>query len=139
MNRSMEKIKLHEVKLPSNRKFGIFFTVIFCAISTYLYLKDIKLLLYLLFPLTIILFFITIIKAELLMPFNKLWLKFGLMLSKIVSPIVLGMIFFAIFTPIAIFFRIIGRDELKLGYKRKFSYWIERETSSQSEPFKNQF
>jgi len=82
---------------------------------------------------------ITFVKAEILLPFNKLWMKFGFILGKVVSPIVLGIIFFTIFMPIGILFRLIGRDYLSLKLKKKFSYWVKHETSTRSEPFKNQF
>ena len=79
------------------------------------------------------------IKADLLHPLNKLWMRFGLLLGMIVSPIVLGAIFFLLFTPIAVLMRLFGRDELRLRFKKQSSHWIKREKETQSQSFKNQF
>ena len=57
----------------------------------------------------------------------------------IVSPIVLGIIFFGLFTPIAMLMRVIGRDELRLKFTQKVSHWISREEPVKSETFKHQF
>ena len=82
----------------------------------------------------------TVIKAETLLPLNKLWVHFGLLLGMIVSPIVLGFIFFGIFAPISIVTRLFGRDELRLRFKKKTSHWVPSESSSlQFDAFKYQF
>ena len=62
---------------------------------------------------------ITITNADALLPLNKLWMKFGILLGMIISPIIMGIIFFVIFTPIAILMRLSGRDELRLRLKKK--------------------
>jgi hypothetical protein len=66
-------------------------------------------------------------------------MRFGLLLSMIVSPIVLGIVFFGLFTPIAFLMRIYGRDELKLKFMNKTSHWILRSEPLQTDLFKNQF
>tara|TARA_Y100000741_G_C18176239_1_gene527361 strand:- start:673 stop:966 length:294 start_codon:yes stop_codon:yes gene_type:complete len=89
---------------------------------------------------SIIVFSISIVNSKLLYPFNRLWINFGILLGKIVSPIVLGTVFFLIFTPLAIVMRIFGRDELFLNLKEKESYWkIRASNEPDSESFKNQF
>ncbi|MDB2564391.1 SxtJ family membrane protein, partial [Amylibacter sp.] len=70
---------------------------------------------------------------------NKLWMSFGFLLGKIVSPLIIGIIFFALFTPIAVVMRLFGRDELRLRFKSKESHWINREISMQPNSFRNQF
>ncbi len=132
-------MKISETNLPSNQKFGLFFSTIFFILSIYFYLNNKVLAMYLVVILAIVLLSITFIKAEILLPLNKLWMKFGLLLGKIISPIVLGTIFFTIFMPIGILFRLIGRDQLSLKLNKKFSYWVKKETTSRNEPFKNQF
>ena len=82
---------------------------------------------------------VTLIKSDALLPLNKLWMRFGLLLGMIVSPIVLGVIFFGLFTPIAILMRLSGRDELRLKIAQKASHWISREEPIKSETFKHQF
>ena len=63
-------------------------------------------------------------------------MKFGVLLGTIVSPIIMGIIFFGIFTPIAIIMRLSGRDELRLRLKKKKTHWINRKTLNQVDPFK---
>ncbi len=82
---------------------------------------------------------ITFFKADILRPLNKLWMSIGLVLGMIVSPIVMGFIFFVIFTPIGILMRFFGRDELLLRFKKKSSYWTKRNDDIQSNSFRNQF
>jgi hypothetical protein len=80
------------------------------------------------------------LKPDLLLPVNKAWMTLGYLLGYIVSPIVIGSIFFVIFTPISIFLKIIGRDELKLLNKNSDSYWRKRQLNKGSQTsFKNQF
>ncbi len=112
-------MKLSEVNLPSNRKFGFFFITIFLLASCYSYYIDNEIMVYILGTLCGIFLILTIINPKVLLPLNKLWMKFGILLSKIMSPIVMGLIFFGIFTPIAIFTRLLGRDELRLNLKKK--------------------
>ena len=66
-------------------------------------------------------------------------MRFGLLLGMIVSPIVLGIIFFGLFTPIAMLMRMSGRDELKLKFIQKASHWILRKEPIKAESFKHQF
>jgi cytochrome b subunit of formate dehydrogenase len=83
---------------------------------------------------------ITLIRPDFLLPLNRLWMIFGLMLGTVISPMVLGFIFYGLFTPIALFMRLIGRDELNLRYKNHRTYWktkIPGQISDNS--FKNQF
>ena len=132
-------MKFSEIELPSNRKFGIFFTFVFAVAAAYFYNSDIMTWAYLFSATSLIFLFITLVKDELLLPLNKLWMRFGLLLGIIVSPIVLGVIFFGLFTPIAMLMRLSGRDELKLKFSRKASHWISRSEPIKSGSFKNQF
>ena len=132
-------MKFSEIELPSNRKFGIFFTFVFALAAAYFYNSDIMTWAYLFSATSLIFLVITLVKDELLLPVNKLWMRFGLLLGIIVSPIVLGVIFFGLFTPIAMLMRLSGRDELKLKFSRKASHWISRSEPIKSGSFKNQF
>ncbi|MDC3089274.1 SxtJ family membrane protein, partial [Alphaproteobacteria bacterium] len=82
---------------------------------------------------------ITLINSDILLPLNKLWMRFGLLLGMIVSPIILGLIFFGLFTPIAILMRVNGRDEMRLKFAKKASHWISRSEPVNSASFKKQF
>lgn len=132
-------MNLSDIELPSNKKFGFFFSFIFTVVSIYFYLVNIPEGAYVFAFFAMVFLTITLLKSELLQPLNKLWMCFGLFLGMIVSPVVLGVIFFAVFTPIAFLMRLSGRDELRLKFRKQPSHWIRRETESHSEHFKNQF
>lgn len=132
-------MKFSEIKLPSNRKFGFFFTFVFAAAAAYFFYEASITWAYVLVTAAMIFLLITLIKSDVLLPLNKLWMRFGLFLGMIVSPIVLGIIFFGLFTPIAILMRFSGRDELRLSFSHKVSHWITRSEPIKSESFKNQF
>lgn len=132
-------MKFSEVELPSNRKFGFFFTFVFAVAATYFYYSAILTWAYLFIAAASIFLLVTLVKSNSLLPLNKLWMRFGLLLGIIVSPIVLGVIFFGLFTPIAMLMRLSGRDELRLKFTQKASHWISREEPVKSESFKHQF
>jgi hypothetical protein len=128
-----------ETELPSNKKFGFFFTFVFAVASPYLYITTTAFWAYT-FGLASLLFLIlTLTKAEILLPLNKLWMLFGHLLGMLVRPIVLSIIFFGLFTPIAFVMRFSGRDELRLKFSKKPSHWITRIEPITSETFKQQF
>ena len=129
----------HNLKLPSNRKFGFFFTFVFAVSAAYFYYSANVIWAYAFAIATLIFLLITLVKSDALLPLNKLWMRFGLLLGMIVSPIVLGIIFFVLFTPIAMLMRLSGRDELQLKFSYKVSHWIIRNEPIKSESFKQQF
>ena len=126
------------IVLPSNKKFGYFFTFFFLITSIYFYFRENNMAFYA-GTCSIVFFLVTLFKAEILKPLNKLWMGFGLVLGTIVSPIVMGFIFFMIFTPIGILMRFFGRDELLLQFKVKSSYWTKRHEDIFSNSFRRQF
>ena len=128
-----------EVELPSNRKFGFFFTFVFMTAAAYFCYSANVSWAYVFIAAALLFLLVTLIKSDALLPLNKLWMRFGLLLGMIVSPIVLGLIFFGLFTPIAMLMRLSGRDELRLKCSQKASHWISREESIKSESFKHQF
>lgn len=128
-------------QLPSNKKFGLLFFGIFLAMALYAYSKNVATLTVGLLLLLSSAFLISsFFYQALLNPLNKAWFMLGLALGKIVSPIVLGIIFFGLITPIALIARLLGRDELKLKRPKKSSYWSEPiGSNSDADSFKNQF
>ena len=132
-------MKLTNIKLPTNKKFGYFFSGVFLLASIYFFYLKSDNFGYIFSSLAIIFIAVTFLKAELLLPLNKLWMRFGLLLGMIISPIVLGVIFFGIFTPYGFVMRIMGRDEMNLKIFLKKSYWIIRSKKSKQTNFKNQF
>ena len=126
--------------LPSNRKFGfIFGTVIFAAgiySAMYLHIFWTITLVSLAALLTLL---ALAVPTWLALP-NKLWFQLGLLLGRVVNPIVLGLIFFILITPVAIITRLFGRDELLISKRTVSSYWLERNpVGPKPESFKNQF
>ena len=132
-------MKFSDIELPSNRKFGFFFTFVFAVAAAYFFISTNMIWVYIFAIASLIFLVVTVTKADILLPLNKLWMRFGLLLGMIVSPIVLGIIFFGLFTPIAILMRLSGRDELRLRFSHKVSHWITRSEPIKSESFKHQF
>ena len=122
-----------EVEFPSNKKFGYFFSFVFVLAASYShYVGMVYWWGYAFAFISVICLIITVVKADILLPFNILWMRLGLVLGRVVSPLILGLIFFGIFSPIAILTRISGRDELGLKLMKKQSYWILRSNSVKS-------
>jgi len=112
------------IKISSNRSFGIVFFVVFLLIAIYPMINQGELRLWsLLISFTFLV--LGIINSKLLTPLNRLWFKFGLFLGKIVSPLVMGIIFFSVVTPIGLFMRLFKKDLLSLKYNDEKSYWVE--------------
>lgn len=132
-------MKFSEIRLPSNRNFGFFFTFVFALASIFSYNATAVLCVYTFGVTSLLFLIITIVKADILLPLNKLWIRFGLLLGVIISPIVLGIIFFGLFTPVAFVMRFNGRDELRLKFYNKPTHWISRSETIKSGNFKNQF
>ena len=128
-------------KVPSNRKFGFFFSFVFIVLSLYFFLISKILLVSIFFSfLSITLLLISFFYPILLKPFNYIWFKLGELLGMIISPIILGAIFFLIFVPVSLFFFIIKRDVLKIKQKEKLSYWTKRDVFEiNSESYRDQF
>ena len=132
-------MKFAEIELPSNRKFGFFFTFVFALAATYFYYSANVTWAYVFIAAALAFLLVTLIKCDALLPLNKLWMRFGFLIGIIVSPFVLGIIFFGIFTPIAFVMQLSGRDELRLKFSKKPSHWISRNKPIKSESFKQQF
>ena len=127
------------MKLPSNKKFGYFFSFVFFIVSVYFYYNEFLTISYVFIIITTIFFTVTIINPNLLLTLNKLWMRLGFLLGKIISPIILGVIFFGLITPYGIVMRMFGRDELNLKKIKNKSYWINRSNISSQINFKKQF
>ena len=132
-------VTYNKIKLPSNKKFGFFFSLIFVLASVYFFYIN-KLILGSVFCfLTLFFVVITILNAKILFQLNKLWMRFGLFLGLLISPIVIGFIFFGLITPYGIVMRIFGRDTLYLKKIKKQSYWIIRPKLLTQTHFNQQF
>jgi hypothetical protein len=125
-----------DVKIGSNRSFGIVFFIVFLLIAFYPLINqgDIRIWSVLISLLFLIL---GIINSKILTPLNKVWFKFGIFLGKLISPIIMGIIFFLVVTPIAFLMRMLNKDLLNLKFNKKSSYWIEK--TDPKSTMKNQF
>jgi hypothetical protein len=127
---------MDDIKIGSNRSFGIVFFVVFLLISTYPLINGDELRLWSLI-ISIVFLFLGLLNSKILNPLNKLWFKFGIFLGKIISPLVMGIIFFLVVTPIGLLMRLLNKDLLNLKFNTNNTYWIEKtETKSK---MKNQF
>jgi len=130
----------NQIILPSNKKFGLFFSFIFFVTAVYLNSIGQKNLSYYLYSTSFIFFIIAFFKPAFLLPLNRIWMYVGFFLGTVISPIIMGFIFFIMFTPLAVLMRIFGRDELKLKPESASSYWKSRVPNKiTSKSFKNQF
>jgi hypothetical protein len=138
---SSQSNSLHGSTLPSERTFGFVFTGIFLIIAGYLWYQDSKPLAIQIFLVLAVTFFaFALFMPIVLRPFNKAWYKLGLLMGRVVSPIVLGILFFILISPIAIVMRLAGRDALKLRKQNVQSHWIDRvPPGPSSDSFKEQF
>jgi len=127
---------MNDIKISSNRSFGIVFFAFFLIIAVHPLINDENLRIW---SLLISLFFLILglINSKILTPLNKLWFKFGLFLGKIVSPFIMGIIFFLVVTPIGFIMRVLGKDLLNLKYNKDKSYWVEKVPPKSK--MKNQF
>jgi len=127
-------------KLPSNKKFGFFFSAVFTILTCYLFIYSISFFAFISAFLGVVTIALTIFSSHYLLPFNRLWMQFGILIGLIGSPLVLRILFFLIFTPIALFFKLIGRDELNLKSNSKNSLWKKRDALEASpNSFRQQF
>ena len=124
------------IKLPSNRSFGLLFFIVFLVISIWplSYNGEIRIISLII---SIIFLILGLINSNILKPFNFIWMKFGMLLGRIISPVILGIIFFFVVTPTGLIMRLLGKDLLNFKYNNHKSYWIEKDGPKSK--MKNQF
>ena len=125
-----------DIKIGSNKSFGVVFFIFFLLVSIYplIYDGDLKIWSLLI---SVIFLILGLLNSKILTPLNKIWFKLGILLGKIVSPIVMGFIFFAVVTPISLIMKILKKDLLNMKKNNNQSYWIEK--SGPKSKMKNQF
>tara|TARA_B110000008_G_C16665707_1_gene442704 strand:+ start:262 stop:642 length:381 start_codon:yes stop_codon:yes gene_type:complete len=126
----MNKIK------SQNKSFGILFFIIFLIISVWPLLSNSSVRYWSLF-ISIIFLLLTIFNSSSLTPANKLWMMLGYSLGSIISPIVMGIIFFLVVTPISLLMRLFGKDTMNLKMKNQKTYWIDKKDPKKN--MRNQF
>ena len=125
-----------KIKLPSNRNFGIVFSIVFLIISLWPLLSqnDVRIWSLVISGIFLIL---GLINSKLLLPLNKIWFKFGILLGNFIAPIVMGIVYFMVVTPTGLIMRLLGKDLLNLKKNNKDTYWIDKDNSNND--LKNQF
>jgi len=127
---------MDDVKISSNRSFGIVFFTVFLLIALYplMFSGEVRL-----WSLIISFTFLVLglLNSKILYPLNKLWFNFGIFLGKLISPLIMGLIFFLVVTPIGLIMRLLGKDVLNLKYNKNKSYWIKK--NGPKSKMKNQF
>ena len=129
-------MKYKDIKISSNKNFGIVFFIVFLLIALWPLLNNSEIRLWSLIT-SIIFLVLGLFNSKLLTPLNKLWFKFGILLGNFIAPIVMGIIFFFVVTPTGILMKLLGKDLIKLKKNNKKTYWIEKKDMKSS--MKNQF
>ena len=124
------------IKISSNRNFGVVFFIFFLIVSIFPLFKDENIRIWAV-VVAIIFLILGLLNSSVLSPLNKIWFKFGILLGSFVSPVVMGIVFFAIVTPTSLIMKVLGKNLLNLKKGNKKTYWIER--SKIESKMKNQF
>ena len=127
---------MNKIKVGSNKSFGIVFFIFFLIVALYPLLNEESIRIWAVI-LSVIFLILGLINSRALTPLNILWFKFGILLGKIISPIVMGLVFFLVVTPTGIIMRLLKKDLLKLKKNKLNTYWINRSESKSD--MKNQF
>ena len=124
------------IKISSNRSFGIVFFVVFLLIGIWPTLDNGELR-YWSVLISIIFLILGVFNSKYLTPFNKIWFKFGIFLGNFIAPIVMGLIYFIVVTPTGLIMKLFRKDLINLKKNNNKSYWIEK--SNKRTSMKNQF
>ncbi len=125
-----------DIKIGSNRSFGILFAIVFILIALWPLIKGNEIRLWSLI-ISIIFLTLGLVNSKILTPLNKLWFKLGIFLGNFIAPIIMGIIFFFVVTPTGIIMKLLGKDLIKLKKNNENSYWIKKNDIKTS--MKNQF
>ena len=125
-----------DIKIGSNKSFGIVFAVVFSLIALWPLLKGNEIRLWSLI-ISVIFLTLGLLNSKILTPLNKLWFKLGIFLGNFIAPIIMGIIFFFVVTPTGIIMKLFRKDLIKLKKNNDNSYWIEKEDTKSS--MTNQF
>ena len=126
----------NDAKIGSNKSFGIVFFIVFLLISFYPLINQENIRIWSLI-ISLIFLILGLFNSKILNPLNKLWFKFGILLGRIISPIIMGIIFFFVVTPIGLLMKLLKKDLLNLKFNKTSTYWIEK--SGPKSKMKNQF
>ena len=125
-----------KIKRSSNKSFGIVFFILFLIIGIWPLLSNSDVRIWAVIV-SVIFLVLGLLNSKFLTPLNEVWFKLGIFLGKIISPIIMGIIFFCVVTPIGLLLRILGKDIINLKFNKNKSYWIEKKGPKSK--MKNQF
>ena len=129
-------MKYENIKIGSNRSFGIVFFVVFLSIGLWPILTDNQLRIWSI-VISLIFLILGILNSKILTPLNKAWLRFGIFLGNFVAPIIMGIVFFLVVTPTGLIMKLFRKDLINLRKNNSDTYWIEKKDIKSS--MKNQF
>lgn len=132
-----------KIKGSSDRSFGYVFVVVFAVVALFPLVRsphDPATIRWWALGVALAILAIAWLRLSWLAPANRAWMKFGLLLNRVVEPIVLGTMFFVVLTPFALMMRLGGKDPMR---KRREpdsdSYWIVHDKSAPVSSMQNQF
>ena len=127
---------MNKTNLPSNRSFGIVFFIVFLIISLFPLISGHEIRIWSLF-ISLVFLILGILNSKILLPLNRYWTIFGLFIGNIISPLIMGIIYFGVITPTGLLMKIFGKDLLGLKKNKNRSYWIKKDNTNNN--MKNQF
>ena len=125
-----------DIKIGSNRSFGVVFFVVFLLIGLWPILKGNEIRIWSI-VISLIFLILGILNSKILTPFNKVWFRFGIFLGNFISPIIMGIVFFLVVTPTGLIMKLLRKDLINLRKNNSSTYWIEKKDIKSS--MKNQF
>jgi|TARA_B100000959_G_scaffold257497_1_gene291660 predicted membrane protein len=129
-------LKYENIKIGSNRSFGIVFFVVFLSIGLWPILTDNQLRIWSI-VISLIFLILGVFNSKILTPLNKVWFRFGIFLGNFVAPIIMGIVFFLVVTPTGLIMKLFRKDLINLRKNNSDTYWIEKKDIKSS--MKNQF
>ena len=129
-------MKYENIKIGSNRSFGIVFFVVFLFIGLWPILTDNQLRIWSI-VISLIFLILGVFNSKILTPLNKVWFRFGIFLGNFVAPIIMGIVFFLVVTPTGLIMKLFRKDLINLRKNNSDTYWIEKKDIKSS--MKNQF
>ena len=125
-----------KIKIGSNRSFGVVFSIVFLILALLPLINGNSIRIWLVI-LSLIFFILGLLNSNILFPLNRIWFKFGIILGGIVSPIIMGLVFFLVVTPTSLILRLFKKDILSLKKNESMTYWIKK--LDKKSKMKNQF
>ena len=135
-----ESVNQYDVSMGSNKSFGIVFAIVFLIIALWPLTSGGEIRLWGLYIFGAFLG-VAFMIPKMLHPLNLIWFKFGLLLHKIVNPIVMGLVYVLTVFPIGLILRIVGKDQMRVKKQNHVdTYWVKRDiVGPDADSFKNQF